>query len=59
MLFLEVQQGSQTSLQVVRGDSEFHWSWDRGIWPYLELSGNSLSFQLAARNAGFLSSFNR
>ena len=51
-LFLEVQQGSQTSLRVVRGYLRLHASWSRGIRPHLELRG-TLSFRLAAGTAGF------
>ena len=43
-LFLEVQQGSQTSLSVVTGSSEFHSSRCHGISPYVELRGNTMSF---------------
>ena len=43
-LFLEVQQGSQTSLHVVRGSSGFHLSQCRGIRPCPMLRGNSVSF---------------
>ena len=43
-LFLEVQHGSETFLHVVRGNLGFHWSRCKGIWPYLELRGNSVSF---------------
>ena len=50
----EVQQGSQTSLCVVRRYSGSNSSWARGIRPYPELSGNSV-----ALTKGFLWSFNR
>ena len=51
--------GESDLLLVCEGRLEFLWSRCRGIRPYLTLRGNSLSFQLGARNAGFLSSFNR
>ena len=61
--FLQVQEGSQTSLHLMRGYLGFHLSHCRGIWAYLELRGNStrdeVSFQFAAGTAGFLSSINR
>ena len=34
-IFLELPQGSQTSLRVVRGNSGFHSSHCRGVRPYL------------------------
>jgi len=51
MLFLEVQQGSQTSFLVVRGNSGFHWSRCKGIWPYLELRESSVLLT-CGRNLG-------
>ena len=45
-LFLEVQQGSQTSLHVVRGNSRFHSSHCRGIRPYLEMRDTRHRFNL-------------
>ena len=59
MFFLDVQEGSQTSLHVVKEYSVFHSRQCTGIRPYLEFRGNSVSFQLMAGNSGFLSSFNR
>ena len=53
-LFLEVHQGSQTSIRVVKAYSVFHLSRCMGIRAYLELSRYSLSFPLAARISGFL-----
>ena len=44
VLFLEAEHRSQNSLCVVRGYLGFHSSWCRGSRPYLELSGNSVSF---------------
>ena len=58
-LFLDMQQESQTSLNVVTGNSEFHSSCCHGISPYVELRGNTMSFQLRAGTSGFISSFNR
>ena len=43
-LFLEVQQESQTSVRVVKENSEFHSSQCRGNRPYLELRGNLVCF---------------
>ena len=37
VLFLEVQQGSQTSIHVVRGYSGFHSSHCRETWPHLKM----------------------
>ena len=48
MLFLEVQQGSQTSLRVVRGNLGVPFELLQGIRPYLKLRGNSESFFLVA-----------
>ena len=45
-LFLEVQQGIQTSILVVRGYLGFISSQFMGIRPYLELKGNSVSFRV-------------
>ena len=59
VLFLEVQEGSQTSFHVVTGYSGFHSSLCRGIRPSLELKGNLMSFCLAAGSVVFLLSFNR
>ena len=59
VIFLEVQEGSQTSLCVVRGYSVFHSRRCTEIRPYLELRLNSVSFQLVMGMLGFLSSFNR
>ena len=59
VIFLEVQEGSQTSLCVVKGYSVFHSRQCTGIRSYLELRGNSVSFQLTAGTVGFLLSFNR
>ena len=53
-LFLEMQQGSQTSHRVFRVYSWFHASWCRGIRPYFELNGNSGSFLSAMGTAYFL-----
>ena len=50
-LFLEVQQGCQTSLHVLRGYSGFHLSQCSGISSYFELKGNSVSFQLSSCTA--------
>ena len=58
-LFQEDRQGRQASHSVVRGYSVFHWSRCRGIKTYLELSGNLVSFFLAAGSVGFHSRFNR
>ena len=58
VLFLEVQQGNQKSLHVVRGSSGFHLSQCRGIRPYLQVRGNKVSFLLATGIVGHLSSFN-
>ena len=58
-LFVEVQQGSQTSLNVATGNSEFHSNHCHGISPYVELRGNTMSFQLRAGTSGSFSSFNR
>ena len=52
--FLELQQGSQTSRCVMRGNSGFHSSHCRRIRPYIGSRGNSLSFPLAAGNSGFI-----
>ena len=41
VLSLEVQQGSQTSLSVGTGNSEFHSSHCDRISPYVELRGNT------------------
>ena len=61
--FLQVQEGSQTSLHHMRGYLGFHLSHCRGLWAYLELRGNStrdeVSFQFAAGTSGFLSSIIR
>ena len=57
-LFLEVQQGRQTSLCVVRGYLGFHSSRFRAVRPYLELRGNLVSLKIVSGMAGFLSSFN-
>ena len=43
-LFLEVQQGCQTSLSVVTETLEFHSSHCHGISPYVELRGKMMSF---------------
>ena len=48
VLFLEVQQGSQTSLRVVRGNLGVPFELLQGIRPYLKLRGNSESFFLVA-----------
>ena len=56
---LEVQQGSQTSLSVATGNSEFHSRHCHGISPYVKLRGNTMSFQLTAGTSRFISSFNR
>ena len=45
-LFLEVQQGSQTSLSVATGNSEFHSNRCHGISPYVELRGTQCPFNL-------------
>ena len=45
-LFLEVQQGSQTSLHVVRGSLMFHSRWCRRMRPFLELRGTRYHFDL-------------
>ena len=58
-LFLEVQQGSQTSRSFVTGNSEFHSSLCHVISPYVELRGNMMSFRVTAGTSGFLSSFSR
>ena len=42
----------------MRGNSGFHLSHCKGIRYYLELRGHSLSFPLAERNTGFLSTCN-
>lgn len=59
VLFLKLQRGSQNSVHVARGSLGFHLSRCRGIRPFLELRGNSVSFRLVAGTSGFLSSFNR
>ena len=56
---VELQQGSQTSLCVVRGYSGFHLSLFRAMRLFLRLRGKSVSFRLAAGTAQFLSGFNR
>ena len=43
---LEVQQGSQTSLSVVTGNSEFHSNHCHGNSPYVELRGTRCPFNL-------------
>ena len=58
-LFLDVQQGNQTSVSVVTGNSGFHSSHCHGITPYVELKGNRMSFLLTAGNSWFFSSFNK
>ena len=55
-LFIEVQQGIQTSVRIVRGYLGFHVSRCRGIKPYLELRQNLVSFRPAAGTKGLLSS---
>ena len=45
-LFLEVQQGSQTSLSVATGNSEFHSNHCHEISPYVELWGTQCPFNL-------------
>ena len=45
-LFLEMQQGSQTSLSVATGNSEFRSSRCHGISPYDELRGPPCPFDL-------------
>ena len=57
-LFLEVLQGSQTSLSVVSGNLEFHSSRFNGTSPYVKLRGNMMSFRLTEGTSGFFSSFN-
>ena len=44
VLSLELQQGSQTSISVVTGNSGFHSSSWHGISPYVELRGSTMSF---------------
>ena len=51
-LFLEMQQGSQISLSVVTGNSEFHSTHCHGISPFVELRGNMMSFQITAEAQG-------
>ena len=59
VLFLEVQQGSQTSIRVVRGYSGFHSSRCRGTGPHLKMRGQTqVSSPLATGILWFLSSFN-
>ena len=58
-LFLEVQQGCQTSLSVATETSEFHSSGCHGVSPYVELRGKTMSFRLTAGTSGFFSSFHR
>ena len=58
-LFLDVQQGNQTSVSVATGNSGFNSSHCHGISPYVELRGNRMSFLLTARNSWFFLSFNR
>ena len=58
-LFLEVQQGSQTSLSAATGNSEFHSTYCHGINSYVELRGNMMSFRLKAGTSGFVSSLNK
>ena len=48
-----MQQQSQHSLRVLRGYLAVHLDQCRGIRPYLELRGNSVSFQLVAGTAWF------
>ena len=55
-IFLKLQQKSQTSLHLVKGNSGFHSSHCRRISTYLELRGNSVSFQLVMGITGLLSS---
>ena len=52
--FLQVQEGNQTSLHLLRGYSGFHLSHCRG-----NSTRDEVSFQFVAGTAGFLSSINR